>query len=169
MNTPCLVLFSNSFATNIKDIFSTCEIEELNRKTDKCSNPHINRLHDLVERIEGKKYSHITIVTGDFERNLLLAKLNGTYEVICRFNNDDVAGLSFNLFDLMCAYESMKDSFVFDSLFIEDEAEECFNKNDLDDLEAIKNNIQSALDGALTKNEILLKKIVDIYESQLKV
>ena len=168
MNTPCLILFSNEFASNIKNIFSTSKIEELNLKTDKCKDPNINRLLYLVEYIEGKKFSHITIVTNDFERGLLLAKLNGTYEVICRFNDDESLGMSFNLFDILLAYESMKDEFIVDEFLQEDGAEEYFKKGDLDDFSNIKNNIQSVLSNALIENENLLNKIVAIYEMQLK-
>jgi len=169
METPCLVLFSNEFATNIKNIFSSSKIEEINLKSDKCSDPYINRLLYLVEYIEAKKYSHITVVKDNFEQGLLLAKLNGTYEVICKLDNEHVAGMSFNLFDILLAYESMKDEFYIDDPLTEDGAEEYFKKSDLDDLDSIKESIQSTLDKALVENEKLLKKVVAIYESQLKV
>jgi len=63
----------------------------------------------------------------------------------------------------------MKDEFYIDDPLTEDGAEEYFKKSDLDDLDSIKESIQSTLDKALVENEKLLKKVVAIYESQLKV
>jgi hypothetical protein len=169
MNTPCLIIFSNQFAPNVSNIFSKSNIEEIIYKLSDCRNPYINRLKDLVENIEGKRYSHITIITNELDSGLLLAKMNGTFEVICRFNNEDTLNMAFNLFDLMCTYNCKKDDFTVEDFFVEDDAETFFQKNDLNELNEIKDSMKLSLTDAIAVNEKLFAKIVEIYETQIKV
>lgn len=169
MNTPCLIIFSNQFAPNVSNIFSKSEIEEIEYKLGDCKNPYINRLSYVVERLEDKKYSHITVITNEIDSGLLLAKMNGNFEVICRFKNNDALNMAFNLFDLLLAYDVMKDDFTVADFFVEDDAETFFQKNDLNELNEIKNSMQLALTDAVAENEKLIAKVVDIYETQIKV
>jgi predicted NodU family carbamoyl transferase len=169
MLTPSLILFSNSFAPNIKNIFSESSIKEINLKNDRCNNAYANRLHYVAEYFESKTFSNVTIIENNIDKGLLLSKLNGTYDVICRFVDEKSLNMSFNLFDALLHYADLKDEFKLDGLFVEDDAETFFDKDLLDDLNESVSKIQNILDMATEENENLYVKLKKIYEEKIKV